>query len=371
MYVLWTNPGGSVVQAEREGKLFFPIVNNKQDPAFLPVRQWAAEQSPPVNLDAKFPANAAIFFDQDSLVRFCERQNIMLFVRENRELAPLVTTVVEGGLSLDALFRAVPVPPGDTVLGSSSGITRDASYLWVTSQLFLAMKDALKRGDEPLSNIFSIPVSGAFVYLDVSDFSGYPPAQQVLVINTINSIVDYPPYWDAPGAGEASQSLETRLCIGDGYIFVFKDPLKATFFAAYLAELIQQLSALRERMGPRGIPIEFHFRMAVHCGPVYRFFDPGRKDWNFIGEGINGGNRVLNVIEKSYDDVLYVSDQIVRAARSQPANPPFTEIRSHLESRGRRKDKHDKPWRVFLLNHDRLCGGYVSQMIGTLLPTPP
>jgi len=34
--------------------------------------------------------------------------------------------------------------------------------------------------------------------------------------------------------------------------------------------------------------VDFHFRIGVHVGDVYSFYDPGRKDWNYIGDGING-----------------------------------------------------------------------------------
>ena len=45
-------------------------------------------------------------------------------------------------------------------------------------------------------------------------------------------------------------------------------------------------------------------------GPVYTFWDTGRGAWNYIGEGINGGNRVLGVIGKDQDDVVFVSAEV-------------------------------------------------------------
>ena len=76
------------------------------------------------------------------------------------------------------------------------------------------------------------------------------------------------------------------LCIGDGYIFVFDDSVSATYFAAFLAQLVESMIS-NKRI------VEFHFRMGVHVGKVFGFYDIGRDGWNYVGDGINGGNRVL------------------------------------------------------------------------------
>lgn len=57
------------------------------------------------------------------------------------------------------------------------------------------------------------------------------------------------------------------MCIGDGYIFVFREAMEATYFAAYLAHLIEVMVANRQ------LPVNFHFRMGVHVGPVYTFWE--------------------------------------------------------------------------------------------------
>src|SRR5262249_45909577 len=146
---------------------------------------------------------------------------------------------------------------------------------------------------------------------DVSGFSKYPPGQQALVVNSLVWLTGDLGFWSYEPAAEALRDLEAQLCIGDGYIYVFRNPLMATFFAAYLAELIEQLVGRRQQMGPRGLHVEFHFRMGVHYGLVYRFYDPGREHWNYIGDGINGGSRVLSVIDKKYDDIVFVSDAVI------------------------------------------------------------
>jgi class 3 adenylate cyclase len=157
--------------------------------------------------------------------------------------------------------------------------------------------------------------------------------------------------WQATGAHNLYRRYEAMLCIGDGYIFVFEAPLTATYFAAYLAHLIE-LSVARKRL-----PVNFHFRIGIHVGEVYTFWDPGRDNWNYIGAGINGGNRVLSAIEKHYDDILYVSGEVreaIMADRNVPWMAP--EVLKCLHNRGRQLDKHGNPWRVYELNHTDLCG---------------
>jgi class 3 adenylate cyclase len=144
------------------------------------------------------------------------------------------------------------------------------------------------------------------------------------------------------------------LCIGDGYIFVFESPLDGAFFAAYLAELIEALVAHQR------LPVDFHFRMGVHVGEVYTFWDPGRKDWNYIGEGINGGNRVLAAVGKEQDDVVFISGQVRKAIYPlKQTNSLAVEVLNCLTNRGRKEDKHKNPWRVYELNHSSLCGNLV------------
>jgi hypothetical protein len=135
-------------------------------------------------------------------------------------------------------------------------------------------------------------------------------------------------------------------------IFVLRDPWKAAFFATYLANLIEVLAA-------KGIlPITFHFRMGAHFGNVYRFFDPGRNDWNYIGDGINGGQRVLGAVGKDTDDVLYISAELRQTMVKQTKPQHFPAIVEDAHNRGRKADKHGNPWRVYEINHTSLMTQY-------------
>jgi class 3 adenylate cyclase len=145
------------------------------------------------------------------------------------------------------------------------------------------------------------------------------------------------------------------MCLGDGYIFVFRNAVEGAYFAAYLAQLIEALAASKR------LPVEFHFRMGVHVGDVYTFWDPGRNDWNYIGDGINGGNRVLSAIDKSYDDQVYISGQVRQAIMaSSTADDDAARLLTNLHNRGRRKDKHDRPWRVYEIAHTPVCSAELS-----------
>jgi class 3 adenylate cyclase len=157
------------------------------------------------------------------------------------------------------------------------------------------------------------------------------------VINSIVGIVGQQSLW-AGGPGKALAALEARMCIGDGYIFVLKDPMHAVYFAAYLAHLIEVLVARKIT------PVEFHFRMGVHVGPVYCFWDPGRENWNYIGDGINGGQRVLGAIGKETDDVLFISVQVRQAlTASDKGDSPYRQILAALQNRGRRPTNTASP----------------------------
>ena len=158
--------------------------------------------------------------------------------------------------------------------------------------------------------------------------------------------------------------MEAMICIGDGYIYVFDNPSFACVFASCLAYLIEVLVARKS------VPVGYHFRMSVHADPVYSFWDPGRGGWNYIGDGINGGQRVLGAIGKDVDDVLFISSQI---KQSLTANYDGTEIYSlllnGLQNKGRRADKHGNSWRVYEVNHTSSMSAFLSGLIRNM-PLP-
>jgi hypothetical protein len=150
---------------------------------------------------------------------------------------------------------------------SPSGIVGTRSSLVVPEPVLDEINAQAHQDTSDIRRVLSLPVERTFVYLDVSDFSKYKPGEEALIINSLVGVVNDPRLW--AGIGErVCGSWEAMLCIGDGYIFVFRNSMGGTYFAAYLAQLLESLVAHKL------LPVAFHFRMGVHIGPVYSFWDP-------------------------------------------------------------------------------------------------
>jgi len=229
------------------------------------------------------------------------------------------------------------------------GIVPDQLSIRVPGALYAELNEAMKDESSAIRRVSSWPVTRTFVYIDVSDFSIYPQAQQALILASLSKLdnavltrrrADYHEGFEA--------NLVDRLSIGDGYIYVFRHSYMAIVFAALLAK------ALLKSVAHRSLPIDIHFRMGLHTGPVCHFWDEGRKtEWNFVGDGINGGKRVLDTIGKDLDDVIYLSAEClnacIRESRSIEIAPPKS-LPAHCTNKGRISDKHGTKWRVYQLN---------------------
>jgi class 3 adenylate cyclase len=218
-----------------------------------------------------------------------------------------------------------------------------------------AQEVALAASDEgsELSKVSTRSCYRAFVYFDISDFSTYSPGQQLLVIKSfIKSLKNLDSAFNYHCIGGEANTYETLICIGDGYLFVFKDAFSAAWFAAALASTIQILASRKK------VPVEYHFRAGVHYGSVRRFYDPGSNKWNYVGEGVNIGRRVLECIGTDLDDVLYVSDAVhaqILSIRGPDRLMPHDALLKAFSNRGRRKDKHGVMHRVYELAHLQVC----------------
>jgi class 3 adenylate cyclase len=300
-----------------------------------------------------------VFSNLTDLVEHCKEKGILLFKVESQAY-PAFTggadTDPETREKIHELWKAVEAP--ENVWGASDGILQKDSGLWVTEEVLSEIAAKYIDESSDIRRLFAQPLTRSFVYFDVSDFSMHPPGQQVLLIRSLISVATQQDHWSITGIGK--QDIEAMLCIGDGYIFVFRDPGLATYFAGYLARLVEMAVALKM------VPVKFHFRIGVHVGPVYCFWDPGRKDWNYIGEGINEGKRVLEAIGKDVDDVVFISGELReeldkyfrQGGRGQSILP-------HLQNRGRRKDKHEQLRRVYELNHTALCGRDIEHALAS------
>lgn len=297
------------------------------------------------------------FCDRARLIAKCKNEGIVLETMEGQ---------AGSGVQLQTIPPSVPIvtcnPAGTTRFHrlnkvSPSGFGTDAEFhetgsvdagLIVIQDLLRELNRDLKDDTSEIRCLSAWPVFRTFVYIDISDFSKFPARFQNLVVQSLTMLTHNQEHWGGFASGEARRSLEASICIGDGYIFVLPDPYLGACFASHLAHIIEHKLAKRE------IP-EFHFRMGVHVGPVYRFWDWGRKAWNYVGDGINDGRRVLDAIGKQTDDVLFVSAAVRQYLEANCLERlAGTAMLGALLNRGRRKDKHAKPWRVYEMQHSLL-----------------
>jgi hypothetical protein len=211
-----------------------------------------------------------------------------------------------------------------------------------------------------IRSLSSCPVEKSFVYVDVSGFSQHPVVHQLLIINSVIQIATDDKFWHiaSESCRSAREDQEANLCIGDGYIFVFSKPWSAVYFAGHLAVLIESMIA-------RGLLTDFHFRMSVNTGLVYRFWDkwgtsPTDGRWNYVGRGITDGERIKTAIGKKKDDVVFVSAETRKRIMATSFPMYAREIPSFLQNRGTRKDKHKVSRRVYELDHTNWLGETVG-----------
>ena len=164
------------------------------------------------------------------------------------------------------LYRASSVFDESRVDDDGSEIGPVPTSFMVSSVLLLKMREALTNHKSDIRCISTWPVVRSFVYFDVSEFSKQADGRQALIINQIGALTAEPSFWGIGAPELALRDLEASLCIGDGYIFVFSDAVHGVSFAAYMACLVERLVA-------EHLCEEIHFRVSVHTGPVYRFWD--------------------------------------------------------------------------------------------------
>ncbi|SIO38361.1 Adenylate cyclase, class 3 [Singulisphaera sp. GP187] len=330
---------------------------DSQDESFMAFADEVrrTQEHPLVTRNPWLPPFDVLFETRDEVVQHCKEHVARPIVRQDRSGRAALGhgrsgATPRGTGRIFSLLTAVLPRPGSSEVGESDGIVGEESSLWVPEELDRTLTEELDDETSDVRRLSNWPIRRVFVYTDISDFSRFRPGQQVLIVNGLARLARRPDFWKGdPLAERALADLETMLCIGDGYIFVFKDATHGTYFAAHLAALIELLGAKSL------LSVEIHFRMGVHVGPVYCFWDLDRNDWNYIGEGINGGQRVMSVIGRETDDVVFISSRVRQdLLASSDEEGPARLILSNTQNRGRRQDKQGNPWRVYELNHANL-----------------
>ena len=283
MYLLYTDDIGRIGQLRKSGE---PVTIDDSSGEIKNFIAWAKTEFPEFN-EHDLPPNVVIPFD---------RQTAFEIIKDARSRIAVVPSKISEGSYIGRFYQGTTderldrnerdwlralywisdkdQAPDLNVLSSCSGVC--CSEIRIPKKLFEELQDELKGEPSCFRKLSDWPITRAFVYLDISDFSQVDALHQAVVIDSLISLIQEDHHWaNCPEDWRAG--CESKLCIGDGYIFVFDDAVSATWFAAHLADLIEYFVA------HDALPVKFHFRMGVHVGEVYCFWDFGRDDWNYIG----------------------------------------------------------------------------------------
>jgi class 3 adenylate cyclase len=353
-YSVLNDETGNLSIRDKHGAI---IPEDYQDQRYCDFLTWKSQQSPSSGPDFFLDKPYFFFSDLERLTQHCKEHGLILYALAPTQLAVWNSGFLPAGQRLlkqnaqncfSGLCKTVALND-EHEDEKKSGISQTAADIFVTLKLWQRLNSDLTEETSDARRLSSLPITRTFVYIDVSDFTRAHPGHQALIVNSIQAVVKNNSLWHYGFGRDLGQRIEASLCIGDGYIYVFKESVDGTFFAAYLARLIEELVAAKK------LPLAFHFRMGVHLGPVFCFWDQGRNAWNYIGDGINGGNRVLEAIGKQTDDVVFISEIVRRDLMARNNNDhPYPEILRCLHNRGRRADKHGNLRRVYELNHSDL-----------------
>jgi class 3 adenylate cyclase len=357
-YVIERDADAKVVAVRRvHGEA--PVSLNQENLELCQFLNWAVRYN--LDLFPHLERGDSFHISADAVVSKCKDHSVQFYVGTDQGWPQLGVRdrIDVGNVSFYRLECATAVPV--VGLPESQGIARGGLPFFVSEECLARLNSDLTNEDSDIRRLSSWAVERTFVYVDISDFSKHPPGHQVLLVNAVLAVTNSPLLWPSHlRAGEARKDREANLCIGDGYVFVFKSAPLGAYFAGYLAHLIESLVARSE------IP-DLHYRMGVHTGSVCRFWDrwgerseDGR--WNYIGDGITTGERVLSAI-KDADDVVYLSAETRQTIMSKVRFVPDLQAGQWLQNRGRKADKHGTLRRVYELNHT----GWMADVLRPLL----
>jgi class 3 adenylate cyclase len=233
---------------------------------------------------------------------------------------------------------------------NQSVISQKSLSALIHSDTFDELNRELNNSHSVVPRAAAVLVDRTFVCIDVSEFSRGSTEDQLMMLRVLHHALTSTFAWLRPSMAYAAKSAEANICTGDGYIYVFEDAWDAAVFAASLA------STLENYLAEKGVaPV--HFRIGVHTGPVRWFWAVGvngQGSWNYVGDGINDARRVIEAIGKDKDDVVYLSAECRAAMRQHISeNDDEDDGVSYTFNRGRHRDKHKKPHRLYELDHVR------------------
>ncbi len=160
----------------------------------------------------------------DELVTHLRETGEVLFAPEQLRAAADRSLLAENGPAGDWLLSTCgpALSEGDD-WGDPGGLRPRYGQLQVSEELYQTLCKDIQDERSAVRRHSSRPIERAFVFVDVSDFSKLASGVQLLVVLALIRLAKVT-------LKVLGVSVEAQLCIGDGYIFVFKSAVTATFF---------------------------------------------------------------------------------------------------------------------------------------------
>ena len=344
-----------------------PVRLSAEDSNYGRLITWLLANCPDVQLFYSAPTSATFCTSEEDVIAFAKKNGLQFEVihegggpqlvtsersesAEAAQLRPALSPESEDANRQPTFFELYAVLPSTMpkqLTWDKQWIAERPTKLFANERLISQLNSQLADEGTEIRALSNWPIERTFVYIDISDFSKQSMQDQAIAISDLGRLLRSTSFkaYQVHVGFDSIDSLESSLCIGDGYILVYENPYEACFRACLLASLVEALIA-------DSCIIDMHFRIGVHTGPVCRFWDevPGSIGrWNYLGGGIIGAQRLLDAMGKDQDDVVYVSADARRAARVVPGNGDPVE--KYLTNRGRRRDKQEVAHRVYEANH--------------------
>ncbi len=185
----------------------------------------------------------------ESLINHCKNKSIILGVDGTVHPSRVHVNAqsLENGVQVFELMVAFATDANSWTHGMHlRGIDWIQSGLMVSNELLRQINNELSNPDSDIRRLSSWPIEQSFVYFDISDYTTMPHSHQLMAITYLNELLD-----DTVRRGRYSQLrslVETKLSIGDGFIFVVGEAMIAAEFAAHLANLIENAVAHEDKV---------------------------------------------------------------------------------------------------------------------------
>jgi class 3 adenylate cyclase len=194
------------------------------------------------------------------------------------------------------------------------------------------------QGKPASPDSFLLPVTRAFVRLDIAKYSQFPVALQPLVLADVQESVQV----ILRDKDVATPVPEFVIHTGDGFILVFQwNPKEDN---AWLLATAARIAGKLDRKNDNPERLQVHFRMSVTLGLVYLTRDlAGRV--NYAGEAITETERLISCMPSNLDDLVYFSENVYRNSRS------FISGMQKFSRLGSGADKHGAHRRLYSLEY--------------------